>query len=991
MARCVLTNVPGGYPLSNVDIELVRTDTMAIVQVVQTNKAGEAQFTTTLPAPCFFRPRIIGKNWNLQVTDTGLGYSLYDRVVATDGLGTDLNFTTAIAALAATGGTIGARTGDYHEGAILTIPTTKNYVIEGIGHGILEDVNFTPVMGVQIHNPGGAGGFNGVIFHVDTGARLTLRGVEVHQDRAYAAIEAHTNPWIIVEDSWVHSDSTGAGIDSSYQVRIHRSVIECGAGESIDVGTAIVYLEVTESRLTSTTYAVNGSFAEAYFEKCQMSKFRCHTTTIASKLRIENCKVAGGTAGSPGIEVGNGGHDDIQIFDNEIDGGTGHAIQIGYTTLDLAERYQVNNNRMKSTAGHGLYIAGYVKGLTACGNMFSGNAAGYCIETANALYPEYAVFGCNTHDGSALGVYGPTLSSTTYGAHALLDGVMNSDTLAGAVLDGDIIIGNVTPKWSRLAISIPAANVRNVFSIDNGELRPSWKGALNDTHPADIAAVAAEGTSLIFAHLDHVHAHPNLGDLHTVYLLASGARALTGNWFPGAFVIGNYDFTARPTHLDIGDLNFELYLEAGGPVIIFDAALDFLGYVRASNYFTFVIGGTEYLRISAAGLLVDNINELVLNAGVTIETVLIKDGLVDGIDVSVIGAASHAAVTLSVAAEVLLGLATQEIGLDTQAANLIFAGPTTGAVAAPTFRSLVLADIPAEIATWEGVIDMIGAVTSFFFTPVVSDLGGIYYNMTVAPSPAVATNFSTGAIGSDTNTLIYTSVSSVVETPANIVAGLLDLHIHALRVSGGRNLRVYSTFHVRSAGGVDGAAFATTELSNLLTDASAEYDIHAIQAADQAFAVNERLVVNTFINSNGGTPNATVGRITIAGTTAAHISVGIDAAAFDHVYLTPAAHTAIGDGAPHHAAITLAASAAVLMDLTGQAISLDTQAANTFLAGRADVGAAQAPTFRTIVALDLGTGAPSGLKFLRDDLTWQVPAGGGGGDDVLSLAYAAAL
>jgi len=94
-------------------------------------------------------------------------------------------------------------------------------------------------------------------------------------------------------------------------------------------------------------------------------------------------------------------------------------------------------------------------------------------------------------------------------------------------------------------------------------------------------------------------------------------------------------------------------------------------------------------------------------------------------------------------------------------------------------------------------------------------------------------------------------------------------------------------------------------------------------------------------------------------------------------YLTPGAHTAIGDSAPHHAAITLAASAAVLLDLTGQAISLDTQAANTVFAGRPAAGAALAPTFRALVALDLGTGAPDGTKYLRDDLTWQVPAAGG--------------
>jgi len=667
--RCVLTNVPGGYPLSNVDIELVRTDTMAIVQVVQTNKAGEAQFTTTMPAPCFFRPRIIGKNWNLQVTDPGLGYSLYDRVVAQDGLGTDLTFTSAVAALAATGGTIGARTGDYHEGAILTIPTNKYYVIEGIGHGILEDVNFTPQMGVQIHNPGGAGGFNGVIFHVDSGARLTLRGVEVHQDRAYDAIEAHTAPYIIIEDSWVHVDNAvGSAVDTSYDLRIHRSVIEAASNDAIDVGTTIVYLEVTESRLTSTTYSINGSFAEAYFEKCQMSKFRCHTTTIASKLRIENCKVAGGTAGSPGIEVGNGGHDDIQIFDNEIDGGTGHAIQIGYTTLDSAERYQVNNNRMKSTAGHGLYIAGYVKGLTACGNMFSGNAAGYCIETANALYPEYAVFGCNTHDGSALGVYGNqliTAPGASWGDHGLLSGlgsvVLWDDDHPQYVLHSlfpinTIPMGSTGPGgFGRLIAQnmldesvfgkmtgfnpacITLAEQTVIGRLTGGHVDDIAIGIVNDNivqidqpiedpaHPivagdyARFTANGLQGRSVAEMLVD-------LGVDVTLFLKKDGTTPLTGQWNPGAFVIGNYDFTAKPGTLYVGDVNFELYLEAGGPVMIVDSGLDFMGYVRASNTFTFAIGGVSYLQLETTGLLVDHILELAAGHGVEVDGCLIKDG-----------------------------------------------------------------------------------------------------------------------------------------------------------------------------------------------------------------------------------------------------------------------------------------------------------------------------------------------------------------------------
>jgi len=55
----------------------------------------------------------------------------------------------------------------------------------------------------------------------------------------------------------------------------------------------------------------------------------------------------------------------------------------------------------------------------------------------------------------------------------------------------------------------------------------------------------------------------------------------------------------------------------------------------------------------------------------------------------------HDAVTLDSDAAVILDLTGQEIGLDTQAANTVLAGPTTGAANEPTFRALVSADLPA--------------------------------------------------------------------------------------------------------------------------------------------------------------------------------------------------------------------------------------------------------------------------------------------------------
>jgi hypothetical protein len=58
-------------------------------------------------------------------------------------------------------------------------------------------------------------------------------------------------------------------------------------------------------------------------------------------------------------------------------------------------------------------------------------------------------------------------------------------------------------------------------------------------------------------------------------------------------------------------------------------------------------------------------------------------------------AASHDPVTIDADAAAILDLTDQEIGLDTQTANYVFAGPATGAADEPTFRALVAADLPA--------------------------------------------------------------------------------------------------------------------------------------------------------------------------------------------------------------------------------------------------------------------------------------------------------
>ena len=156
--------------------------------------------------------------------------------------------------------------------------------------------------------------------------------------------------------------------------------------------------------------------------------------------------------------------------------------------------------------------------------------------------------------------------TATAGDHDLLSATHTDVTTATAVSTGSILLGDgSTPsKWVEYAIVEPAAGFLNILAVANAAGVPTWQGIFDATNPttsavADavstgsaqksarrdhrhgreafaspvaIAAAGADGAAATLVRSDHVHAHPDLGDLHTVYLLASGARALAGNLVP---------------------------------------------------------------------------------------------------------------------------------------------------------------------------------------------------------------------------------------------------------------------------------------------------------------------------------------------------------------------------------------------------------------------------------------------------------------------------
>ena len=92
-----------------------------------------------------------------------------------------------------------------------------------------------------------------------------------------------------------------------------------------------------------------------------------------------------------------------------------------------------------------------------------------------------------------------------------------------------------------------------------------------------------------------------------------------------------------------------------------------------------------------------DVTELALGAS---GTYLKSNGATSAPTFAVPTGAVHDAVTLDANADAILDLSTQEVGLNTQNANKVFAGPGSGDDAVPAFRILVLNDIPSLVSLY---------------------------------------------------------------------------------------------------------------------------------------------------------------------------------------------------------------------------------------------------------------------------------------------------
>jgi hypothetical protein len=111
------------------------------------------------------------------------------------------------------------------------------------------------------------------------------------------------------------------------------------------------------------------------------------------------------------------------------------------------------------------------------------------------------------------------------GSHALLDGSVDSDTVAHTVVAGDLVYGNATPKWAGLGTSGRSAG--DVLTLAGSPLLPTWAtpsgGSGGWTAQAVSGATTLTGTGPTVAMCD------NSGSAYTVSIPSGAGYA--GNLF----------------------------------------------------------------------------------------------------------------------------------------------------------------------------------------------------------------------------------------------------------------------------------------------------------------------------------------------------------------------------------------------------------------------------------------------------------------------------
>ena len=305
--------------------------------------------------------------------------------------------------------------------------------------------------------------------------------------------------------------------------------------------------------------------------------------------------------------------------------------------------------------------------------------------------------------------------------HNLLS-TTHPDTLLAAVTRGAIIVGNATPAWSRLVVCA-AGSYLGSNGTDTG----------CQTSAASFTAIPAgqlTGTASAFngAAITALSAANLLGTVP----LASLSGITTSQLSASAAILRSQLSIAAGIVLTT-DVTGVLPLANGGT-----------GLSTAANNTTPVSSGSTWVATTIPDC----------HAGTTALGFTQSTNLFNCQALSV-GSGTVTSVAMTVPTGFAIGgtpvttTGTLALTLSTETANLVWAGPSTGAATAPTFRALVNADLPATAVT-PGTYPLVTVNQQGVITAGTSTLAlGTYATGTLARA-----NGGTGVTASGNNTVL---------------------------------------------------------------------------------------------------------------------------------------------------------------------------------------------------------------------------------------------
>lgn len=530
--------------------------------------------------------------------------------------------------------------------------------------------------------------------------------------------------------------------------------------------------------------------------------------------------------------------------------------------------------------------------------------------------------------------------------HDLLDGSVDQDTTATPVAAGAVIYGNSTPKWT--ALTAGSNNLPLVMTAGF----PAW-AALGPTGGGTGLTSYTTG-DLIIASASNTLAKLAIGTTGQVLTVVAGVPAWstagTGTVtsvalsMPAIFIVSGSPITssgtlavtlateaantvwAGPTSGGAATPGFRSLVVADLPVV--DAAHGGTGQSAYSIGDILYASGATTLSKLAIG---STGQALAVVAGVPTWTNA-GSGTVTSVAVSASGS------LLVVAGSPITTNGTIVLSPQSQSANLVFAGPTSGGVNTPTFRSLVDADMPI-VGTAHGGTG--AALTSLTTGSLISASGASTF---AALAPGSANQYlqivsSVPAWGALNASHISTGTLAAARLPAaGVVVDLTDaatIVIDASLSGVAGTWRVTVTDNGHTFGTPSNATDGQVMLLEVLSGAA--YTI-------------------AFTSAYSGTlvalPTST------SGSSKPDTFTFVYRSAESKWFLISSTQAGSGSGSVTSVAMTVPAFLSVAgspITSTGTlAVSLANQSANVVFAGPSSGGAA-APTFRSLVVADLPT------------------------------------